>query len=185
MLSVPKQVLLYLLPDRANISNFCHVVRHKQGSLSSIRQTQAMAYRYFMAFISCWFHRRETAGPTQFIDLRTDVKVFTISTGWSNNEEEKERRTFGVCTKENVFLTQAMMYTLDWPNSLKFSTHFKGDDTIAVEFRLFFTITVQWAQTALFRLAGSLLRDRRCSSGIARERLPWPSHHIQNQKYLW
>lgn len=63
-------------------------------ALTSIRQTQAMAYHYFMAFTLCWFHQRETVVATQFIDLRTDVKVFVISVAWRNNEEGRERRTF-------------------------------------------------------------------------------------------
>lgn len=69
-------------------------------------------------------------------------------------------------------------------NSLKIPTHL-GTDTIAVKCRRIFTITVKWSQSAPICLAGSVLHDGRCSSRIAREHLPWPSHYIRNQKYLW
>lgn len=104
----------------------------------------------FMPSSLSWFHWWETAVTAQFINLRADLKLFSIPPAWRNNEEERGR-AFGVCRKENALLTYAMMYTLDRP-SLKFSTHFKGD-TIAVESRLFFTLTAQWAQAALSCLA--------------------------------
>lgn len=153
-------------------------------ALTATRQTWAVAEHCSTASGLSPFHRWETAVATQFIDLRADVKLFALPAAWRNSEEEKGR-AFGVCTKENVVLTHVMVYTLDWPR-LKFSTCFEGG-TIAVESRLFFTLTVQWAQTALSCLAlGSLLCDGRCSSEIATEgHLPWPAQHVWNQKYLW
>lgn len=123
----------------------------------------AVAECCFMASNLSQFHWWETAVATRLqpINLRADVKLFAIPPAWGNNEEEK-RRAFGVCTKENVFLTYAMMYTLGWP-SLKFSLRFKEDAT-AVEPRLFFTLTVRWADC-------SLLPSR--LSAVWREVLKW------------